>query len=289
MDPSEPGSAAEDEEEKLPEVRPRTRSNPEGAEDRAPSGLGSVGTRGDTVGTRGDTVGTRGEAVGTRGEGNRAEAVGNRAEAVGNRSEGEGEAASAGHSPPGQPGTAWHGPGGAQHGEVTVRTPRVNCPEKVIICLDLAEEMAVPKLESFNGQQKVELPVTDNVQTIPPPFVVRTILVFGRPRCQPHFCGGEHVKKLLQCPYFFFDVVYIHNGLDEKEDESSWKDMFGFFGSLDTKGTNYKYEVALAGPALELHNCMAKLLAHPLQRPCQSHAHYALLDGGDSPEGDATA
>uniref|UniRef100_A0A8D2MMI4 BABA1 protein n=1 Tax=Zonotrichia albicollis TaxID=44394 RepID=A0A8D2MMI4_ZONAL len=139
------------------------------------------------------------------------------------------------------------------------------------------------------GQQKVELPVTDNVQTIPPPFVVRTILVFGRPHCQPHFCGGEHVKKLLQCPYFFFDVVYIHNGMDEKEDESSWKDMFGFFGSLDTKGTNYKYEVALAGPALELHNCMAKLLAHPLQRPCQSHAHYGLLDGGDSPEGEAAS
>uniref|UniRef100_A0A8C3N9Z0 Uncharacterized protein n=1 Tax=Geospiza parvula TaxID=87175 RepID=A0A8C3N9Z0_GEOPR len=302
MDTSEPGSAAEDEEEKIPEVRPRTRSNPEGAEDRAPSGPGSVGNRG--------------------------EAPGNRAEAPGNRSEGEGEAASAGHSPPGQPGTAWHGPGshGQQHGEVTVRTPRVNCPEKVIICLDLAEEMAVPKLESFNGCRsnaltvaqkmiemfvrtkhkidkshefalvvvnndatwKVELPVTDNVQTIPPPFVVRTILVFGRPRCQPHFCGGEHVKKLLQCPYFFFDVVYIHNGVDEKEDESSWKDMFGFFGSLDTKGTNYKYEVALAGPALELHNCMAKLLAHPLQRPCQSHAHYGLLDGGDSPEGEAT-
>ncbi|XP_039590182.1 BRISC and BRCA1-A complex member 1 isoform X2 [Passer montanus] len=298
MDPSEPGSAAEDEEEKLPEVRPRTRSNPEGAEDRAPSGLGSVGTRGDAVGTRGDAVGTRGEAVGNRGEAVGTRSEGTRAEAVGNRSEGEGEAASAGHSPPGQPGTAWHGPGGAQHGEVTVRTPRVNCPEKVIICLDLAEEMAVPKLESFNGcrsnaltvaqkmiemfvrtkhkidkshefalvvvnndatwlsgftsdprevcsclydldtvvcqsfnldglfnliQQKVELPVTDNVQTIPPPFVVRTILVFGRPRCQPHFCGGEHVKKLLQCPYFFFDVVYIHNGLDEKEDESSWK------------------------------------------------------------------
>lgn len=64
--------------------------------------------------------------------------------------------------------------------------------------------------------------------------------------------------------------------------------MFGFFSSLDTKGTNYKYEVALAGPALELHNCMAKLLAHPLQRPCQSHAAYALLDGGDSPDSEAT-
>ncbi|XP_062366015.1 BRISC and BRCA1-A complex member 1 isoform X3 [Cinclus cinclus] len=242
MDTPEPGSAAEDEEEKVPEVRPRTRSNPEGAEDRGQPG-------------------------------------------VGNRSEGEGEAASAGHSPQASPGqgSAWHGPA-----EVQVKTPRVNCPEKVIICLDLAEEMALPKLESFNGQQKIELPVTDNVQTIPPPFVVRTILVFGRPRCQPQFCGGDHVKKLLQCPYFFFDVVYIHNGQDDKEDEGSWKDMFGFFGSLDTKGTNYKYEVALAGPALELHNCMAKLLAHPLQRPCQSHAAYGLLDGGDSPDSEAT-
>ncbi|XP_064590284.1 BRISC and BRCA1-A complex member 1 isoform X3 [Zonotrichia leucophrys gambelii] len=138
MDTSEPGSAAEDEEEKVPDVRPRTRSNPEGAEDRAPSGPGSVGSRG--------------------------EAPGNRGEAPGNRSEGEGEAASAGHSPPGQPGTAWHGPAShGQHGEVTVRTPRVNCPEKVIICLDLAEEMAVPKLESFNGCRSNALTVAQKM------------------------------------------------------------------------------------------------------------------------------
>lgn len=30
-------------------------------------------------------------------------------------------------------------------------------------------------------------------------------------------------QKMLQCPYFFFDVVYIHNGAEEKEDETSWK------------------------------------------------------------------
>lgn len=94
MDTSEPGSAAEDEEEKVPELRPRTRSNPEGAEDRAPSGQAGVG----------------------------------------NRSEGEGEAASAGHSPQassGHPGPAWAGPTAAP-AEVTVKTPRVNCPEKVV-------------------------------------------------------------------------------------------------------------------------------------------------------------
>jgi len=28
---------------------------------------------------------------------------------------------------------------------------------------------------------------------------------------------------MLQCPYFFFDVVYIHNGAEEKDDETSWK------------------------------------------------------------------
>lgn len=28
---------------------------------------------------------------------------------------------------------------------------------------------------------------------------------------------------MLHCPYFFFDVVYIHNGVEEKDDETSWK------------------------------------------------------------------
>nr|XP_021400571.2 BRISC and BRCA1-A complex member 1 [Lonchura striata domestica] len=163
-------------------------------------------------------------------------------------------------------------------------------PREVCSCL---YDLDTVVCQSFNLdglfnliQQKVELPVTESVPTIPPPFVLRTILVLGR--CQPPFCGAEQAKKLLQCPYFFFDVVYIHNGLDEKEDESSWKDMFGFLGSLDTKGTSYKFEVALAGPALELHNCMAKLLAHPLQRPCQSHARYGLLDGDGDGDGEAT-
>ncbi|KAJ7419282.1 BRISC and BRCA1-A complex member 1 [Willisornis vidua] len=93
---------------------------------------------------------------------------------------------------------------------------------------------------------------------------------------------------MLQCPYFFFDVVYIHNGVEEKEEETSWKEMYSFFSSLDTKGTNYKYEVSLSGPAVELHNCMAKLLAHPLQRPFQSHAAYGLLEEEEPPEVEAT-
>uniref|UniRef100_A0A8C3K7A3 BABA1 protein n=1 Tax=Calidris pygmaea TaxID=425635 RepID=A0A8C3K7A3_9CHAR len=163
-------------------------------------------------------------------------------------------------------------------------------PREVCSCLyDLetvvCKSFSIPPLV---GQQKIELPVTENVQTIPPPYVVRTILVFGRPGCQPQFSMSEHMKKMLQCPYFFFDVVYIHNGVEEKDDETSWKEMYVFFSSLDSKGTNYKYEVSLSGPAVELHNCMAKLLAHPLQRPFQPHAAYGLLGDDEPPEVEAT-
>ncbi|XP_026580717.1 BRISC and BRCA1-A complex member 1-like [Pseudonaja textilis] len=262
MDTSETNSTTEEEEEKMAaEQRPRTRSNPEGAEDRTLSMQASVGSR----------------------------------------SEGEGEAASTATSPPSAAvqapnGKTWLAP--TPPSEFQVRTPRVNCPEKVIICLDLSEEMSHPRLESFNGlktnalnisqkmiemfvrtkhkidkshefalvvvnndvtwlsgftseprevcsclydlkttpcksfnleglfnliQQKTELPVTENIQTIPPPYVVRTILVYSRPACQPPVVVTDQMKKMLQCPYFFFDVLYIHNGAEDKEEEVTWK------------------------------------------------------------------
>lgn len=28
---------------------------------------------------------------------------------------------------------------------------------------------------------------------------------------------------MLQSPYFFFDVVYLHNGVEEVGDETSWR------------------------------------------------------------------
>uniref|UniRef100_K7G718 BRISC and BRCA1 A complex member 1 n=1 Tax=Pelodiscus sinensis TaxID=13735 RepID=K7G718_PELSI len=165
-------------------------------------------------------------------------------------------------------------------------------PRELCSCLyDL--ETVVCKSFNLEGlfsliQQKIELPVTENVQTIPPPYVIRTILVYSRPACQPQFSMTEQMKKMLQCPYFFFDVVYIHNGAEDKEEETSWKEMYTFFSNLDTKGTNYKYEVSVTGPAVELHNCMAKLLAHPLQRPFQTHAAYSLLEEEEPAEIEAT-
>ncbi|KAJ8277406.1 hypothetical protein GJAV_G00074810 [Gymnothorax javanicus] len=363
MNTPEPGPA--DGEERLVELRPRTRSNPEGAEDRR-SSSGSNGNNSTPQ------------------------------PAVGSRSEGEGEAACTDNPPsatsaatvtvpttaaaaavtspanctttppakdrpkPTQPSPA---PSLPPTADFQLRAPRVNCPEKVIICLDLSEDMSLQKLESFNGSktnalnvsqkmiemfvrtkhridkrhefalvvvnddalwlsgftsdprelcsclydletnvcesfnledllniilQKIELPSMENVQTIPPPFVVRTLLVYNRHAGQLQFSPSEAVSKMLQSPYFFFDLVYLHNGGEEQGDESSWKDVYASFCDLDTKGTCYHFEVSLCGPALELHNCMAKLLAHPLQRPFQSHASYSLLDGEEPQEVEAT-
>ncbi|XP_033476685.1 BRISC and BRCA1-A complex member 1 [Epinephelus lanceolatus] len=378
METPEPGPA--DGEERLVELRPRTRSNPEGAEDRR-SSTGSLG------GNSNPNISQP---------------------AVGSRVEGEGEASTS-DSPPSSTTTtvsaaaaqtvapvavaaaaaaaasspvplstasvaAKERPKPTQQqptlttpipppAEYQLRVPRVNCPEKVIICLDLSEEMSLPKLESFNGsktnalnisqkmiemfvrtkhkidkrhefalvvvnddalwlsgftsdprelcsclydletnvcetfnledllnviRQKIELPSMDNVQTIPPPYVVRTVLIYSRHAGQLQFNPSETVSKMLQSPYFFFDVVYLHNGVEEQGDETSWRDNYTSFCNLDSKGMCYRFEVSLGGPAIELHNCMAKLLAHPLQRPFQSHASYSLLEGEDPQDIEAT-
>lgn len=100
----------------------------------------------------------------------------------------------------------------------------------------------------------------DNIQTIPPPFVVRTLLIYSRHAGQLQFNPSDAVsvsermsyvmfkssrtdtirffffasldlllkwnvvlQKMLRSPYFFFDVIYLHNGADEQMEDSSWR------------------------------------------------------------------
>ncbi|XP_034529723.1 BRISC and BRCA1-A complex member 1 [Notolabrus celidotus] len=375
METPEQGPA--DGEERLVELRPRTRSNPEGAEDRR-SSTGSLGGNSNpnipqpAVGSR---VEGEGEAstsdsppssttttVSAAAAQTVSPATTVTAAAAASATVPMSTAAVAKERPkpaPQQPSLTTVPP----PAEYQLRVPRVNCPEKVIICLDLSEEMSLSKLESFNGsktnalnicqkmiemfvrtkhkidkrhefalvvvnddalwlsgftsdprelcsclydletnvcesfnledllnviRQKIELPLMDNVQTIPPPYVVRTVLIYSRQAGQLQFNPSEAFSKILQSPYFFFDVVYLHNGAEEQGDDTNWRDNYASFCNLDSKGMCYRFEVSLCGPAIELHNCMAKLLAHPLQRPFQSHASYSLLEGDDPQDIEAT-
>uniref|UniRef100_A0A1A8NVG9 BRISC and BRCA1-A complex member 1 n=1 Tax=Nothobranchius pienaari TaxID=704102 RepID=A0A1A8NVG9_9TELE len=375
METPEPGPA--DGEERPVELRPRTRSNPEGAEDRR-SSTGSLGGNGNQNISQ--------PAVGSRVEGEGEASASDSppssitttisaaaAQASASSAAGAGAAASTTVQLSAAAVSAKERPKSAQQqstltapvpppAEYQINVPRVNCPEKVIICLDLSEEMSLPKLESFNGsktnalnisqkmiemfvrtkhkidkrhefalvivnddalwlsgftsdprelcsclydletnvcdsfnledllnviRQKIDLPSMENVQTIPPPYVVRTVLIYSRHAGPLQLNPSEAVSKMLQSPYFFFDVIYLHNGVDEQGDETSWRDNYSSFCNLDSKGMCYHYEVSLSGLAIELHNCMAKLLAHPLQRPFQSHASYSLLEGDDPQDSEA--
>lgn len=370
------------------ELRPRTRSNPEGAEDRRGS-TGSLGGNGNASIPQ-PAVGSRVEGEGEASTSDSppstttasvsvtvaqtvpptatvvaaaaAAATAPRpAVSMSNTNAAASAVAKERPKPPqNQPALCTNIPPPAEY---QLRVPRVNCPEKVIICLDLSEEMSLPKLESFNGsktnalnisqkmiemfvrtkhkidkrhefalvvvnddalwlsgftsdprelcsclydletnvcesfnledllnviRQKIELPMTENVQTVPPQYVVRTVLIYSRHAGPLQFNPSEAVNKMLQSPYFFFDVVYLHNGMEEQGDETSWRENYTSFCNLDSKGMCYRYEVSLCGPAIELHNCMAKLLAHPLQRPFQSHGSYSLLEGDEPQDMEAT-
>lgn len=360
------------------ELRPRTRSNPEGAEDRR-SSTGSLGGNSNpnisqpAVGSRVEGEGeastsdsppssttTTVSAAAAQTAAPAAAATVTAASATVPLSTASVATKERPKPPQQQPTVTTSVPPPAEY---QIRVPRVNCPEKVIICLDLSEEMSLPKLESFNGsktnalnisqkmiemfvrtkhkidkrhefalvvvnddalwlsgftsdprelcsclydletnvcesfnledllnviRQKIELPLMENVQTVPPPYVVRTVLIYSRHTGQVQFNPSEAVSKMMQSPYFFFDVVYLHNGVDEQGDETSWRENYTSFCNLDSKGMCYRFEVSLCGPAIELHNCMAKLLAHPLQRPFQSHASYSLLEGDDPQDVEAT-
>ncbi|TSM94643.1 BRISC and BRCA1-A complex member 1 [Bagarius yarrelli] len=156
MDSADPGPA--DGEERMADLRPRTRSNPEGAEDRRNSngGLNSPPPTQPTVGSR---VEGEGEAASTDSPPSStstittaipaAIAAAATTSASGMANPVPASLATAKERPkPSQPSLAPQIPPAS---ELHLRAPRVNCPEKVIICLDLTEEMSLQKLESFNG------------------------------------------------------------------------------------------------------------------------------------------
>ncbi|XP_072027388.1 BRISC and BRCA1-A complex member 1-like [Amphiura filiformis] len=233
--------------------------------------------------------------------------------------------------------------------------PRVNCPEKIIICLDLSSEVnRVPFIsrdftkyqpldlikralnifvktkntmnplheyalvllhdsavwmqdftsdvdEFFNVLQdstnetqdsdgfdltslfdqileKVDLPFVEDMLVLPPPYIVRTIFIYGRSNCIPGFLDGrESQRQLSNSPYFFFDVFYVH---EPPSDDNLCKEVYDVFLDLDSNNTSYIHEVGRN--TTHLHNKMAMLLGHPLQRPIQMQASHSLNPPGPS-------
>lgn len=113
-------------------------------------------------------------------------------------------------------------------------------------------------------------PSEDNLH-LPPTVIYRTILTYGRSYSIPQLEQTPSITELLRSPYFTVDVVMTHENADTA---NHCERIFKALQEIDLKGTGYAFSVARN--ACDLHNAMAKVLSHPLQRPRQPEADYKI-------------
>uniref|UniRef100_A0A1E1W822 BRISC and BRCA1-A complex member 1 n=1 Tax=Pectinophora gossypiella TaxID=13191 RepID=A0A1E1W822_PECGO len=120
-------------------------------------------------------------------------------------------------------------------------------------------------------KQKIEIPEYKQGECIlPPPYIVRMIVVYGRSNCVPIIPQEDpYFIFLKKQVYFYIDILLAH-----EEDCALFKceDIYDALQDLDD-GYSYVYEVSRN--ATKIHDCIAKLLAHPLQRPLQKNTLYS--------------
>ncbi|XP_031845415.1 BRISC and BRCA1-A complex member 1 isoform X2 [Nomia melanderi] len=121
-------------------------------------------------------------------------------------------------------------------------------------------------------QSKVPLPPKKHTSTLLPTFVTRVILMYSRSNDIPKFLTSKKFfDNLTENWCFFIDVLYIHEPPDSK---NLCEEIYAEMAMLDT--ANYSYILEVGKNAAKLHDNMAKLLAHPLQRPSQKDACYTI-------------
>lgn len=117
--------------------------------------------------------------------------------------------------------------------------------------------------------KRVELDIPKNNLLVPPTFVVRTVLLYGRSYSIPQLSKMNEIKELLDSPYFTLDVIMTH---EPPSSGNHCSKIFKVLQEIDTKGFGYSFSVSRN--ASDLHLAMAKILSHPLQRMHQLNAKY---------------
>lgn len=144
----------------------------------------------------------------------------------------------------------------------------------------LSSEECTSEFFDFNKlfqmiKQRVEIPeYRESERILPPPYVVRTIVLYGRSNCIPLIPQDDPYYILLKKQmYFYLDILLAH---EEDCTEHKCEEIYDALQDLDN-GYSYVYEVLRN--ANKIHDCIAKLLAHPLQRPLQKNTHYVFGTG----------
>lgn len=118
--------------------------------------------------------------------------------------------------------------------------------------------------------QVPELYKEENV-VMPPNYVVRIILFYGRSYTIPQIEQTPEIKEFLKAPYLTLDMVMTHESIDG---DNKCHQIATVLQNLDQKGFSYFFSVER--DMKTLFNSMGRLLGHPLQRPIQKGGIYAM-------------
>ncbi|CAH2105425.1 unnamed protein product [Euphydryas editha] len=133
------------------------------------------------------------------------------------------------------------------------------------------------KSETFDFQKvfqiikrEVEIPPYKQSECIiPPPYVVRMIVLYARSNCLPVIAQDDsYINFLKKQFYFYIDILLAH-----EEDCALYK-CAEVYDALQDLDNGYSYVFEVSKNAAKIHDCIAKLLAHPLQRPLQKNTDY---------------
>ncbi|XP_066593752.1 BRISC and BRCA1-A complex member 1-like [Prorops nasuta] len=128
-------------------------------------------------------------------------------------------------------------------------------------------------------EEHITLPEIKDPSVLPT-YVPRVIIIYSRTNCIPKlFTGQQYFQKLTDNPYFFLDILYVH---EPPSSNNLCEEVYSEIATLDT--ANFSYILEVGRNAAKLHDNMIKLMAHPLQRPLQKDASYTLSFAQNSQE-----
>lgn len=119
-------------------------------------------------------------------------------------------------------------------------------------------------------KQKVEIPeYVQGESIIPPPYVVRMIVLYGRSNCIPIIPqNDDYLIFLKKHLYFYIDMLLAH------EDDCALYKCEEVYEALQDLDNGYSHIHEVSKNATKIHDCIAMLLAHPFQRPLQKYTDY---------------
>lgn len=138
---------------------------------------------------------------------------------------------------------------------------------KLLECLNKITECETEDIfdlnSVFNIIEDVGLPAPF-APGLPPPYILRTIIFYGRSYTLPQITMTDKLKAFLNHPFSICDVLMTHEPV---EASNHCQKIFDLLQNLDQKGIAYFFPVCR--DMRRMHKCTGKLLAHPLQRPIQ--------------------